>query len=244
MKRWKNLMFLLLAFMVSADAQTATKVAENIDTYMIGEDTLKLHFFGHASLMLEYRNRCIYIDPVNPYADYRLLPKADIILITHEHRDHLDPEAIAAIRKTETVLLANAKAAEKIPGARVIRNGESREFTEIKVTAVPAYNTSKGRKMFHPQGKGNGYVLKMGGKYIYVAGDTEDIPEMKKLGEIAIAFLPVNQPYTMTVEQAAKAAKIIKPEILYPYHYSDTDLAPLLRMLRNSGIEVRIRNMQ
>lgn len=244
MKRWKNIMLLLLAFTVQTGAQTVTKGAENMDTFMIGKDTLKLHFFGHASLMLEYRDRCIYFDPVNPYANYRFLPKADMILITHEHRDHLDTAVIAEIRKDGTHILANEKAAAQIPDAAAMHSGESREIFGIGILAVPAYNTTKGREKYHPKGNGNGYILNLGSRHIYIAGDTEDIPEMKKLGPVEIAFLPVNQPYTMTVEQAAGAAKTIRPKILYPYHYDNTDLSPLLRKLRNSGIEVRIRDME
>lgn len=239
----KRILFLLLTLSALLSAETAMKGAVNMDTYMIGKDTLKLHFFGHASLMLEYRDLCIYIDPVNPYADYRLLPQADIILITHEHRDHLDTAVIAQIRKEGTHILANGKAAAQIPDANAVQNGESREIFGIDILAVPAYNTTKGREKYHPKGNGNGYILSLGSMRIYIAGDTEDIPEMKKPGPVEIAFLPVNQPYTMTVEQAAGAAKTIKPKILYPYHYGNTDLAPLIRKLRNSGIEVRIRDM-
>ncbi|MBN2781403.1 MAG: MBL fold metallo-hydrolase, partial [Candidatus Marinimicrobia bacterium] len=215
-----------------------------MDTFIDGNDTLNIHFYGHGSLMLDYNGLRIYVDPVGRYADYASLPPADIILITHEHGDHLDPSAVREIADAGTRIVSNAKSAQKLEAAKILKNGASCDISGLTLEAVPAYNTTKGRKAFHPKGNGNGYVLTLGNKRVYIAGDTEDIPELKKLKAIDIAFLPVNQPYTMTPEQAARAARIIRPAVLYPYHYGTTDVSLLKDMLKSeSGIEVRIRKL-
>jgi L-ascorbate metabolism protein UlaG (beta-lactamase superfamily) len=185
------------------------------------------------------------VDPFGQQADYRALPKADLILITHEHSDHLDPEAVAQISKQDTVIVANAASARKLKGAQVLGNGEKTKVHGLAIEAVPAYNTTAGRTQYHPKGRDNGYVLGFGETRLYIAGDTENIPEMSRLADIAVAFLPMNQPYTMTPEQAAAAARSFRPKILYPYHYGDTDPQKLVAALKNSpGIEVRVRNLR
>ena len=195
--------------------------------------------------MFDFNGYIIHIDPVGMYADYTKLPKADLILLTHEHGDHLDPVAIAAIKKQATKLVVNGSVYDEIKEGSVMKNGDENTVDGIKIKAVPAYNTTAGRTQFHPKGRGNGYVLQFGNKCIYVAGDTEDIPEMAQLKNVDVAFLPVNQPYTMTPEQAAKAAKSFSPKILYPYHYGDTDIQRLKTLLKDEkGIAVRIRQLQ
>ena len=201
----------------------------------------------HGTLAISYKDRTIHIDPVSGYGkptDYATeFPKADVILITHEHGDHLDPEAIAALSGPETVLILNEKSRDQIGRGEAMHNGESRELPGgIKLEAVPAYNTTPGREMFHPQGNGNGYVLTIDGLRIYVAGDTENVSEMADLKDIDVAFLPVNQPYTMTPEQCIAAAKVIKPKVLIPYHFSQTDLSGLPAALPE--MDVRLRQMQ
>lgn len=208
---------------------------------------LSITFIKHGSLMLKYDGHVIQIDPVSEYADYSAFPKADIILITHEHGDHLDKKAIEASEKAGTLIIANENSQKIIGKGTVMKNGDRLSPTDyLTVEAVPAYNTTPGRDKFHPQGRDNGYILTVGGTRIYIAGDTEDIPELKDLKEkeIDIAFLPVNQPYTMTVPQAANAARMFSPKILYPYHYGDTQISELKEKLQGSGIEVRIREMQ
>ena len=208
---------------------------------------LAITFIKHASLMLEYGGHVIQIDPVSEYADYSAFPKADIILITHEHGDHLDKKAIEASEKAGTLIIANENSQKIISKGTVMKNGDQLSPTDyLTIEAVPAYNTTPGRDKFHPKGRDNGYILTVGGTRIYIAGDTEDIPELKDLKEkeIDIAFLPVNQPYTMTVPQAANAARMFSPKILYPYHYGDTKISELKEKLQGSGIEVRIREMQ
>jgi L-ascorbate metabolism protein UlaG (beta-lactamase superfamily) len=218
------------------------------DTIATPEGDIVITFIGHGTIMLAMGGKVIHVDPWSRLADYSQLPDADLILITHEHRDHLDSKAIKEIRGGDTVVLANPAAASAVEGSEVMENGQKRTVSGFSIEAVPAYNIVHKRQdgnPFHPKGNGNGYVIGFGGKRIYIAGDTENIPEMKKLGQIDIAFIPVNLPYTMTLEMAADAARSIRPKILYPYHFGETRIEKLVGMLENeSGIEVRIRPMK
>jgi len=201
----------------------------------------------HGTLAIAYKDITIQIDPVTKLGketDYAPeFPKADFILVTHEHGDHLDPAAIEALTDDETLLILNPRSREQLGWGDAIKNGEQRRLAkDILLEAVPAYNTTPGRENFHPKGNGNGYVLTIDGLRIYIAGDTEDIPEMAELKDIDAAFLPVNQPYTMTVEQCVNAAKTIHPKVLIPYHFGQTDLSALPSLL--PGIDVRLRQLQ
>ncbi len=222
---------------------------------------LTLNFFGHGSIGFEYEGKYVYVDPVGDFADYGALPKADLILVGHEHSDHLDPAAIAALRREGTVVVGNATAAEALgdgdDGCIMLGYNDIRDMGYVTIEAVPAYNTSPAQLNFHPaQRKHNGYVLTFGGTRVYVAGDTEPTPEMLALRDIDIAFLPVNQPYTMTESQAAEAIRVLAHNrvdrtgtmVFYPYHYGQvehkTDLALLARLLENSGVEMRVRPLE
>ena len=198
----------------------------------------------HGSLEIEYDGLSIQVDPVGDYGkktDYATeFPKADVILVTHEHPDHLEDSTIKVLEGDNTLLILNKTSADRIGRGEVIANGQSRELPHgIMLEAVPAYNTTPGREMFHPKGNGNGYVLTIDGLRIYIAGDTEDVPEMADLKDIDIAFLPVNQPYTMTPEQCANAAKMFAPKVLIPYHFSKTDLSGLQDMIPDQKILFR-----
>lgn len=207
---------------------------------------LNITFFKHASLLLDYAGKKIFVDPVSEYADYTRQPKADFILITHEHHDHFDPKAIAALETEETSIVTNPVCQKMLGKGQAMKNGEVIQFApDIRIEAIPAYNTTPGREIYHPKGRDNGYILTLDDTRIYIAGDTEDIPEMEQIKDIDIAFLPVNQPYTMTPAQAIRAAKIIHPHILYPYHYGDTDINQVKDGLKDEPeIEVRIRALQ
>ena len=209
---------------------------------------LKITFLGHGTLMFGFMGKIIHVDPFSDVADYSKLPKADIIFITHEHGDHLDMKAIETVRTGKTTVVLTETCAAKIPGGIVMKNGDTKSLDGLKIEAVPAYNLLHKRdtgQPFHPRGAGNGYVVTFGDKRVYVAGDTEDIQEMKELKGIDIAFLPMNLPFTMTPEMVANAAKAMKPKILYPYHYGNTDVSKLLDLLKdNKEIEVRIRKMR
>lgn len=218
-----------------------------MDTIKTSAGDLQITCIGHGTLMFSFGGKMIHIDPWARLADYSSLPKADIILVTHEHQDHLDVGAIKTLRKDGTQVIVNGASSSKVPGSMVMTNGETKTVQGLKIEAVPAYNLVHGRgpgQPFHPRGVGNGYVLTFGEKRIYVAGDTENSPEMKKQPDIYCAFLPMNLPYTMTPEMVADAAKAMKPKILYPYHFGETDTSALVKLLKDTGIEVRIRKLQ
>lgn len=203
----------------------------------------------HASIQINYNGLEIQVDPVGkgmkPETDYSQFPKADIILVTHEHHDHFDSDAIAQLTKASTKIYLNPAVHKMFGSGKALKNGDKVKIAnDITIEAVPAYNTTPGREQFHPKGRDNGYILTLDGMRIYIAGDTEDIPEMANIKDISIAFLPCNQPYTMTIEQAANAAKIIKPKVLFPYHYNATPVNKLIPLLSKEGIRVLVRNYQ
>jgi L-ascorbate metabolism protein UlaG (beta-lactamase superfamily) len=218
------------------------------DTINTSQGNLGITFIGHGSLMCEFNDMVIHIDPVSDMGDYSQLPKADIILVTHNHYDHFKPETVEMLTKEGTELIISEDCLKDAGGGIVMKNGDTNIVKGITVEAVPAYNIkhmhSPGNP-FHPKGVGNGYVLTFGDKKIYIGGDTENIPEMKQLSGIDIAFLPMNLPYTMTPEMTAEAAISFKPKILYPYHFGDTDTDRLIELLKDTpDIEVRIRELQ
>ncbi len=209
---------------------------------------LEITFIGHASLMMGYGGKTIYVDPFGRLADYSKLPKADLILVTHQHGDHFDPVTIGQIRTEKTTVVLTQTCAKEFKDGTVMKNGEVRDMLGIRIEAVPAYNLVHKRpdgSPFHPKGEGNGYVLTFGKTRVYIAGDTENTPEMKALKSIDVAFLPMNLPYTMTPEMVADAATAFKPKVLYPYHFGETDTNQLLALLKETrGIEVRIRPLK
>lgn len=207
-------------------------------------------FFKHASLSLRVGDNHIYVDPVSANANYASLPKADLILITHSHFDHLDPSTIDSLSTPATRILCDSTSAITLGAdCHILRPGDvvsPRDYVSIR--AIPAYNTSEGHLQFHPQQRKDcGYVLTIGGSQIYIAGDSEPTPEMLALRDIDIAFLPVNQPYTMTVDQAVEAIKAIRPAIFYPYHYGEvdekTDTTRLVKEL-TTITDIRMRPME
>lgn len=238
------IVLILLAVQFSAFAEQVFET----DTVKTSEGDLKITFLGHGTLMVTYGGKIIHIDPYSQVADYSKLPQADMILLTHEHRDHLDLKALEFLRTDKTVLVLTEKCAQQVKGGIVMRNGDVKTIEGLKIEAVPAYNLVHMRSEgvpFHPKGIGNGYVITFGDKRIYVAGDTENIPEMQKLQDIDYAFLPMNLPYTMTPEMVVAAAKAFKPKVLYPYHYGDTNPSRLVELMKAvPEVEVRIRKMQ
>nr|WP_319399582.1 MBL fold metallo-hydrolase [uncultured Carboxylicivirga sp.] len=240
MKTILAILTILLPFnMLSAQDQIQTQ-----------NGSFTLHFIGHGTVYIEYKGTFIHIDPWSKLTEYSKLPDADYIFITHEHGDHLDKQAISEIIKGDTKIYApnvcNA-VLSAFDNVEYLNNGENITTTFGNVETVPAYNIIHMRnenKPFHPKGVGNGYILTIDGTTVYIAGDTENIPEMEKLKGIDIAFLPMNLPYTMTPEMVAEATKMIQPKILYPYHYGETDTNKLIDLLKGSKVEIRIRNMQ
>jgi L-ascorbate metabolism protein UlaG (beta-lactamase superfamily) len=221
------------------------------DVVATSEGDLEMFFIGHGTLMFTFNDLVIHIDPVSREADYTTLPDADLILVTHEHGDHLDMSAIHQIMKEGTRVVMTQRCLEQLEDfqANVFKNGDAGNFFGIEVRAIPAYNIVHKRpngQAFHPKGSGNGYILSFGETRVLIAGDTENIPEYKDMGlDIAVAFLPMNLPYTMTPEMVADAALDIRPRILYPYHYGETDPQELVKLLKDQeGIEVRVRDLQ
>jgi L-ascorbate metabolism protein UlaG (beta-lactamase superfamily) len=217
------------------------------DVFKTSDGELTITFIGHGTLMMELNGKVIHIDPVGQYADYSNLPKADLILITHHHGDHLDAVAVEKIRKPSAGVVLTTSCLSKIPDGTTLKNGDSGIFEGFEIKAVPAYNIKHERNPgmpFHPKGEGNGYLIRCDNMTVYVAGDTENIPEMKFLRNIDIAFLPMNLPYTMTPEMVADAVKSFRPKILYPYHFGNTDLSTLAGILTDEPVEIRIRKMK
>ena len=211
--------------------------------------TVKFHALVHASIRIQYDGKEIEIDPVTKLGgktiDYAAMPKADYLLVTHEHFDHFTQEAIKILSAENTRLVMNKRCADIYGSGEVMTNGDKIQMADdFTIEAVPAYNTTEGHTQFHPKGRDNGYVLTIDGLRIYIAGDTEDIPEMEAIKDIDIAFLPCNQPYTMTTEQLVRAAKVIKPKVLFPYHYGQTDVSGVPSQLQSDGIDVRIRHYE
>jgi L-ascorbate metabolism protein UlaG (beta-lactamase superfamily) len=218
------------------------------DTIKTSVGDLKITFIGHGTLIFTFGGKIIHVDPYSKMADYTKLPKADIILLTHEHIDHLDLQALNPVRTEKTLVVLTQTCANQVEGGIVMNNGDVKSIGGLKIEAVPAYNIVHKRdsgQPFHPKGIGNGYIITFGDKRVYIAADTENIQEMKGLKGIDIAFLPMNLPYTMTPEMVADAAKAFKPRILYPYHYGETDTSKIVNLLKDSKeIEVRIRKMK
>lgn len=210
---------------------------------------LRITPINHASLLLQLGGKAIYVDPVGQ-GDYDGLPKADVILITDIHGDHLNAKAVADLKNVGTLIVAPEAVQKTLPEARVIAIGGSLPVIQgdlkVGIEAVPAYNLTRGPapgQLYHTRGRGVGYVLSLGGKRIYISGDTECIPEMKQLKNIDIAFLCMNLPYTQTPQEAAECVKAFRPRVIYPYHYRGQDLQVLVDALKGEkGIEVRLRN--
>ena len=227
------------------------------DRFSFPGGDVEITFLGHGTLMLDYSGKIIHVDPVKDFGNYAEIPKGDIILITHAHPDHLDKKALELASKEDTTIILNPASRKKIGSGTSLKNGEKTTLGDITIEAVPAYNVSTAKKMFHPKDRDNGYIITFSGnsggeseggdseeRRIYIAGDTEPIPEMKELPEIEIAFLPMNLPFTMSPEQAAKAAEMIKPKVFYPYHFGKSDTEKLKKLMENTPeVEVRIRDL-
>lgn len=234
-----------------------------IDRFKTANGTeITFHCIKHGSFSMQVGDIWFYIDPVGkalePVTDFSQMPKADYILVTHDHYDHLDVEAIADLYKPGTKIVVSKQCAESLKqaaaenglsdrmGAIITMENGHRLYIEDTwmIFAAPAFNYSEGKLDFHPQGRDNGYVLTLDGFRVYIAGDTEDIPQMTDLKDIDVAFLPCNLPYTMSPEQCANAARMVHPRVLFPYHYGETDIQRVARLLSDTDIDVRIRQYQ
>jgi L-ascorbate metabolism protein UlaG (beta-lactamase superfamily) len=227
----------------------AAVLAVTQDTIKTDKGDLTITPIEHATFVMKWGGKTIFVDPTKGGDAFKDQGKPDLILVTDIHGDHHDPKTLAAVRTPESVVIVPAAVAEKMGAdkgsAKVLANGEKTKVGDIEVEAVPMYNLTADRKNFHTKGRGNGYVVTLGGKRIYISGDTEDIPEMRGLKNIDAAFVCMNLPYTMEVDKAAEAVLAFKPKVVYPYHYrgkegmSDVEKFKTL-VAKDKGIEVRL----
>ena len=241
------LSLLFALYFYNSNAQLASP--DEIQTTM---GPLSIQPVQHASLILTVNGLTIYADP-NGADNYKEKTAPDIILITDIHGDHFDVKTIEAIKGATTILVVPQVVADKLPAADkehlvVLKNGEKTTQMGISIAAIPMYNLPESPTAMHTKGRGNGYVLGIGGKYIYISGDTQGIPEMRSLKNIDVAFVCMNLPYTMDIKEAADAVLAFSPKIVYPYHYrgqngfSDVNAFKSLAEAGNKNIEVRLRN--
>lgn len=204
---------------------------------------------NHATFALQWNKKLIFVDPVGGAQKFsQFSAKPDLILITDIHGDHLNADTLKGVTGEKTAIIAPEAVASQLPTdlkskTTILANGDKKNVGGVEIEALPMYNLTPERSKFHSKGRGNGYVVSLGGKRIYISGDTEDIPEMRALKKIDVAFVCMNLPYTMTVEQAASAVKEFKPKIVYPYHYRGSDTEKFKQLVgENSGVEVRLRD--
>ncbi|WP_224361370.1 MBL fold metallo-hydrolase [Hyalangium versicolor] len=218
------------------------------DAISTSQGDVIIHPINHATFVMHWADKMIYVDPVGGAAPFEGLPAPNVIFVTDIHSDHLSADTLTALVRVDTVIVAPQAVRDQLPAnlqgvTQVLANGGTLTVAGIGVEAIPMYNITTDRLQYHTKGRGNGYVLTLGGKRIYIAGDTEDIPEMRQLRDIEVAFIPMNLPYTMTVQQAASAVREFKPKIVYPYHSRGSDLDEFTRLVGTDvGVEVRIRN--
>lgn len=233
----RKLLFVLTAIAIA-------QVQRPVDTFPTKAGELKITPIRHASILIEAGGKALYVDPWSQ-GSFDGLPKADYILITDFHGDHMDPQAINQIKQADTKIIAPATVARDISSATVMANGQTQTLDAFTIAAMPMYNLKRGPspgKFYHEKGRGNAYLVTYGGLRIYIAGDTEGIPEMKALKNIDVAFIPMNLPYTMPPDEAAAAVKAFQPKVVYPYHYRGTDTQAFADALKGTKIDVRLRD--
>jgi L-ascorbate metabolism protein UlaG (beta-lactamase superfamily) len=240
---------LLLALMLTAVMYQAEAQKVPADLIKTNSGMLKVQPITHASLILTWNNKTIYVDPTGEGTLYAGNPAPDLILITDIHGDHMDPKAILAVNTKNAIIIAPQAVADALPAGikekvTVLKNDAKTQQLGMTITAIPMYNIPESTTAFHTKGRGNGYVINAGGKNIYISGDTQGIPEMLALKNIDVAFLCMNLPYTMEIKEAAKATLAFKPAIVYPYHYRGQDVEAYKKLVNagNPKIDVRLKN--
>jgi L-ascorbate metabolism protein UlaG (beta-lactamase superfamily) len=240
--------FLVTLAIANANAQLTTP-----DTIATAQGNVIVQPVFHAALVLEWNGKFIYIDPYNGADAYKTLKKPDLVLITDIHGDHMDMKTLPSLDLSSATFIVPHAVADKLPAEWkekivILNNGNTTDQAGISSSAIPMYNLPNDSTARHTKGRGNGYVLTIGGKKFYISGDTEDMPEMRGLKNIDVAFVCMNMPFTMTVEQAASAVLDFKPKIVYPYHYrgqggfSDTEKFKTLVNNGDASIDVRLKD--
>ena len=237
---------------IPAAAAVAAAAEPSDDTIPTADGAVALHAIHHAAFTLTWKGLTILVDPAPPFggtppadvtAEYRALPQPGLILLTHDHPDHFNVPILEAVSGGAEIVapkeVYDAMPADLQAKTRVMTNGEAATVAGVPIQAVAMYNTTPDRLKYHPPGGGNGYVLTIGAKRIYIAGDTEETPEMKGLKDIDVAFLPMNLPYTMDIEHAAQAVKDFRPKVVYPYHSRGSDVAKFKTLVGDAG-DVRL----
>ncbi len=243
----------LASFAVQAQAQAVSTPRVAADQIATKKGPLTVQPITHGSVVFTWGGKTIYVDPYGGAAAYAGLAAPDVILITDIHGDHLDPKTLAGLSIGKALMVVPQAVADMLPAqykaqVRILSNGQQLDTLGLKVAAVPMYNLPEAADAMHPKGRGNGYVLTLGGKNVYLSGDTEDIAEMRALKGIDVAFVCMNLPYTMDVNQAAQGVLAFKPGIVYPYHYRGqsglSDVASFKKTVNTSNkkIDVRLRN--
>src|SRR5690348_11516743 len=238
----KSILVVLACAVMALCAVCAQAQERPVQTFKSSAGPIKITPDYHASLEIEAGGEVIVVDPAKP-AVFTGLPQADLILLTDIHGDHMEPYMIAAESKPGTEIIAPTAVVKTVTTASPIYNGEKKTWGGWTIEAVPMYNLTRGPeagKLYHDKGRGNGYVLTYGGTRIYISGDTENIPEMRALKNIDVAFVCMNLPYTMTPEEAAEAVKAFHPKVVIPYHYGKSDLSAFQKGLAGTGIDVRV----
>ncbi len=246
---------LLAATLLTLSLQFPAAAQESAgeDMMATSQGDLVVHPNHHAALVLGWNGKIILVDPApkpgapegsDVTAEYKTMAAPNLILVTHEHPDHFNADILRAVTGPGAQIVAPQSVVDKLPDelkpkATALSNGGTANLDGIAIEAVPAYNITEDRLKFHPKGRDNGYVLTLGDKRVYIAGDTEDTAEMRALQAIDVAFLPMNLPYTMTVEQAADAVKAFRPKIVYPYHYGESDVNKFKSMVGDAS-DVRL----
>ena len=249
-----NLRGMFAAMVLGMAGPLASQAAEMpaADSVATDQGDLVIQPFHHASMMLTWNDVAILVDPAprmgsgggDITAEYTAAATPDVILVTHEHPDHFNVDILKAVAGDATTIVAPQDVVDKMPDdlkakTKVMASGDTLSVDGVKIDAMPAYNMTEGRLQFHPKGRDIGYILTLGGKRVYIAGDTEDTPEMRALTNIDVAFLPMNLPYTMDIDHAADAVKAFKPGIVYPYHYTDSDVNAFKAMVGDAA-DVRL----
>ncbi len=246
----KHLIAILLILSIASPSFSQKSTGDELDTKA---GPLKIQPILHAAFVITWNGKTIYVDPYGGAKGYAGIAAPDLILITDIHGDHLNTETLNTIETGKAKIVAPQMVKDQLPGnlkekVVVLSNGNKTTVSGISVSAIPMYNLPETEDSRHPKGRGNGYILNLGGKLVYISGDTEDIPEMRALKNIDIAFVCMNLPYTMDINQAASAVLEFKPKVVYPYHYrgqggfSDVEEFKKLVTGVNSAIDVRLRN--